>query len=147
MKSALDRLNLGSIGYHEVLSHIWYTQQLEYKASKTHYLATRKERLKTFIRYQFMVNYLYGKTIMLWVNDLDFMVNINGKLEYSQGILVSQHHPLFLTKRLEGYFPTTLSSHMQRINANISSTIAWGRGGSISILFFKDGFIQGCSSI
>jgi hypothetical protein len=107
----------------------------------------RKERPKNFISYLFMVNSLYGKTIMSWVNDLDFMVNINGKLEYSQGILVSQHHPFFLTKRLEGYFLATLSSHMQRINANISSMIAWGRGGSISILFFKDGFIQGCSLI
>jgi hypothetical protein len=78
-----------------------------------------------------MVKSLYGKTIMLWVNDLDFVVNINGKLEYSEGIPISQHHLFFLRKNIEGYFLATLSSHMQRINANISSMIVWGRGGSV----------------
>ena len=50
--------------------------------------------------YQIMGKSLSGKSIMLWVTDIDYVANVKGKLELSQGNPVARQCLIFEGKQL-----------------------------------------------
>jgi len=59
----------------------WNTRPLRHVISRW-----GKRGLKHLLAIILWSNFVYGKTIMLWVNDLDFVVDIKGKVSIVRGL-------------------------------------------------------------